>query len=83
MVKREGREKGRGYESLRKQLTLTNQNKKLGTMAMLTTEGYSMMVYYKKRFIKDGGIGGVGIYCLPWTEFLNARRFFFLNIHPL
>lgn len=58
MVKREGREKGRGYESLRKQLTLTNQNKKLGTMAMLTTEGYSMMVYYKKRFIKDGGIGG-------------------------
>ena len=60
MVKREGREKGRGYESLRKQLTLTNQNKKLGTMAMLTTEGYSMMVYYKKRFIKDGGIGGGG-----------------------
>lgn len=30
-------------------------------MAMLTTEGYSMMVYYKKRFIKDGGkVGGGG-----------------------
>lgn len=33
-------------------------------MAMLTTEGYSMMVYYKKRFIKDGGIGGGGVIVL-------------------